>query len=598
MKKIYLLLAMAMGLSLSFVGANEHYRKAKAENLNCDNPCLVDTVTSQKFTNIFGQNNYETSADDTSLSSQYWLSSINNSVGDGYFKLQGSSTAMNPSMMESPFCFYSEKDSGFIEKINLNISSFVGSPTIKVYAREEVYLGNTEFYYTAYAGDEIGTYTYSDFTDNSLEIEIQYNYKAFGIKVIGATNSLTFTSITATWCNAVCEEIIMDVDDEPKAFCTTWGTTYSLISTNTKVFEIKEDKKIVPLCGGHAYLLVVVDGNTFKFNVTIQETIAVNPVSMSVTNTKHQGSDATGWEVVENLSDLKSGELIVFAYILNDETIYIPTNSLLSVAWFGATEESVEKVGNLYTFLDNQPAPMTAVKGEDGIWHIYYEQGVISYTLGAKIDDEDGYVSFAYTVENSNWTIDIVNGKVILMNTKADDETLQFDLGDPSFGMTYIDNYEEIQLLHYVGESDETFVIDDTVDGFSPALYFAHQFLNCFEDVCKPDGAGSTAIEEVIDEIFGSEAFTDLGGVSLDMLKYALPNEDGDTIQQAVSLYDYLVARYGIDDVLDRGITPINSGMIKLSDTEASTISIAIIMSAMTLIGPSLLFLKKKKFVK
>ena len=590
---------MAMGLSLSFVGANEHYRKAKAENLNCDNPCLVDTVTSQKFTNIFGQNNYETSADDTSLSSQYWLSSINNSVGDGYFKLQGSSTAMNPSMMENPFCFYSEKNSGFIEKINLNISSFVGSPTIKVYAKEEVYLGNTEFYYTAYAGDEIGTFTYSDFIDNSLEIEFENNYKAFGIKVIGATNSVSFTSIVATWCNATSNNLSLKINDSPKTIsCVTWGNTYSLASSNSKIFKVTDDNKVEPLCAGFAKLLIIVDGHTFDFNVTILEVIPVNSISINATTSDPGDSSNVGWEVVENISDLKSGEIVTFGYIEDSETIiHIPTNEINpSFSWFNGRAVPVSQPGNLYQFSEkNEPAPMMIEKDENGNWHFYYKNTNGTFVLGTRADDE-GYLKLDDIPLDYDFTISIdANGFAIIKNTKSDAQKIQCDDSDSTIGLTGSDEYCPIKLLHYIGERTETFTIDDTVDGFSPALYFAHQFLNCFEDVCKPDGAGSTAIEEAINEIFGSEAFTDLGGVSLDMLKYASANEDGDTIQQAVSLYNYLVTRYGIDDVLNRGITPINSGMIKLSDTEASTISIAIIMSAMTLIGTSLLFFKKEK---
>lgn len=612
MKKFGLIVALALGLGCSLVGAKEQFNKAKAESLNCTNPCLVDTIKAADLIQVTGQNHFETEED--SFNSQYWLAAASSkfdvSTAMDYFIITGSNTPMD-SMLSSPYCFYSKKDTGIIEKIQLNLTETPkyktdGDATFEIYARETPYDGFGCFYTSNLIGTKITSLTLADFVDNSLEINFDGDFKGFGIKVVGYNKRIVLSSIVATWCNATLDESIEANygDDAKNIKCTTWGNiSYSFETADPLVYKIVNNQ-LVPTGGGYAQLIIVVDGHKILVDgVLIHENIQPINVLSTATGT---GDGEFCWQVVENISQLKSGDLITFAYFSENEeegpTVYTPTSSFMEgITWFGPNSSGFEEhheIEGLFKFIGSQPVPMTASQGDDGYWRIYFNDNNGTNILGAQFDNL-GVLRLSIGLNNYDWIINIENdGLVTLMNTKSTTRIVQFDPEDHSFGMGDIGDFSQFKLLRYVGNNSVSFSINDTINNNSLALKFAHQFLNSLENVCSPDGAGNAAIEKAINEIFESEAFTDLRGVSLDMLKYASAKEDGDTIQQAVSLYDYLVTRYGIDDVLNRGITPINSGMIKLSDTEASTISIAIIMSAMTLIGPSLLFLKKKKFVK
>ena len=248
---------------------------------------------------------------------------------------------------------------------------------------------------------------------------------------------------------------------------------------------------------------------------------------------------------------------------------------------------TVGKVGDYYTFYNTNGYLGCHSSGTSGDNYAYFD---------ADIDDENNYNYF---------TVSFSEGNVVITSVYNSSRTLQFNSTRFCF---YGSNQSPVQL--YKG-----------TDGYSPSgESFANtnavvqkavlQFAVHFNDTMQCVNGGSTANVSTKWSTLSSDFSTALSGFTGDNLThfkalfaYAYSVEGGDTLQDMLARYDYIVAKYKLADFLNTAAdrpevaqSPHISPLINIIGEKTNTVALIVIISmvSVTAIG-GYFFLRKRK---
>ena len=142
--------------------------------------------------------------------------------------------------------------------------------------------------------------------------------------------------------------------------------------------------------------------------------------------------------------------------------------------------------------------------------------------------------------------------------------------------------------------SGSIFLFKEVTTTTNPALEYAQNFLSAF--TCDATGTNAPTFASGKSWASLKTAFQALTTPHQNALKNATANESGTDIEKAVARYDYVVAKYGYENFMNRTITNSANKMNVFNGN--STNNILLILGSISLLGGLTYlayFLKKRK---
>ncbi|MCQ2976236.1 MAG: hypothetical protein MJ211_15660 [Bacteroidales bacterium] len=206
---------------------------------------------------------------------------------------------------------------------------------------------------------------------------------------------------------------------------------------------------------------------------------------------------------------------------------------------------------------------------------------------------------------NDKWNVSIENGIATITNKSNNDINLTYDTEYHCYDAMGLDG--EISIFKFENSGSNKVYLNDcgnTEESF--ALLFSHKFLNVFSNVCDINGnTDINLLKEKWDDIFITpcDEFANLNAISFLMLQNAEADPNGDPIQQAAALYEYIVGKYAEFDFsnrnyLERAIPAsaikFNSNQLIYDESDGTLICI-LLVSSFALLSSTFLLIRKKK---
>lgn len=610
MKKSLLLgitLALAVGASTGALLANKPISKsAKAEA----DPLLV--------TETFNAEHFAFEGDSKSLS---WtsLKSRTKYFGDFSIKTDGITFDLpTASSAQSKYYGFEVTDSiGSIRDITIQFGSGsfnAAGYSLSLYGKNGVYEKTTDLYDEATQGTLVKSFGYKEKNDNEeVTFRFEDDYKAFGL-VNPSMNgrSILIKSITVTW--KITESFIyvpetdltleMDGEAHETGILVYGPATY--VSSNPNVFTVDENGLVTATGGGAADLTITHDNKDYTYHIRVNEETNLLAVTSPADSQSREG-----WELITDVSSISDNDIIAFIAYDSKNNIYYSMDHIYGTPYQFVSPYDGITLNPETGLLEGDINKIVAIRNNPSssvfsfiIEYIDEGERVINpiglYPL-PDISEESGfYEQLSFSESNPKWNLSIgENNYIELENCGCPGSYLAYMDGD-----FYIESdveYSEegnlpIFIYRYVGEA--SIPLDDTQeDGSRPALTYCHMFLNVFANICSPDGnTDRQAVIQGLDYCAASPLYNDMTMISRLMLVNAVANEDGDTIQKAMALYDYLIIRYEYADnqFLNRHPTAPSSSNKLVIDSNSAAV-FAVIMIGLLSTTALMFFLKKRK---
>ena len=387
----------------------------------------------------------------------------------------------------------------------------------------------------------------------------------------GSTTTKTLSSIAVS--NATTTYTVGDEFVKPTVTATYSDTTTAIV-TSSATFEGYD----------------MSTAGTYTVNVSYTEGSVTKTTSYSIT--VNAGSSTTKtYQVVTSASDLSAGDKVVVVGSNNDAYYYMtgsaksetlpwylvgnevtPSNNQISGNNF--TEWTVGKSGTYFTFTNNSNDLYGYVNGT----HYSLNLGP-TYTMNSTttnvVNDYSGVNTWTYTITDSS-----TGAATLYANSSAN---------------VYLEYYNS-SFCGYKNApvSGSIFLFKEVTTTTNPALEFAQNFLSAF--TCDATGTNAPTFASGKSWASLKTAFQALTTPHQNTLKNATANESGTDIEKAVARYDYVVAKYGYENFMDRTIT--NSANKMNAFNGNSTNNILLILGSISLLGGLTYlayFLKKRK---
>ena len=227
--------------------------------------------------------------------------------------------------------------------------------------------------------------------------------------------------------------------------------------------------------------------------------------------------------------------------------------------------------------------------GTIGAWTLQDSDNKYIYAAGG--NSNKNYLKSQNGATGAEWKISFDNGDAVITCTNgANRNVIRKNDGDDLFSC-YASGQTAVQLYKVSRVS-----FDDTEDNNSLALTFSHKLLTLIgNDVCSVNG--NTVYSDLQTAWTGlMSQYNSLSDDGKNMLRYATADENGDTIQKAVSLYDYIVLKYEFDDTLKRNPTSGNSNITNLViDNNVQSMPTIIILSTIILSIAFAIIIERKR---
>ncbi len=387
----------------------------------------------------------------------------------------------------------------------------------------------------------------------------------------GSTTTKTLSSIAVS--NATTTYTVGDEFVKPTVTATYSDTTTANV-TNSATFSGYD----MSTAGNYTVEVSYTEGSVTK---TTSYSITVNAGS-STTKT---------YQVVTSASDLAAGDKVVVVGSNNGSYYYMtaaaksatlpwylvgndvtPSNN--QIAGNDLTEWTVGKSGNYFTFTNNSNDLYGYVNGT----HYSLNLGP-TYTMNSTttnvVDSYSGVNTWTYTITDSS-----TGAATLYANSSAS---------------VYLEYYNN-SFCGYksASTSGSIFLFKEVNASTNPALEYAQNFLAAF--TCDATGTNAPTFASGKSWATLKTAFNALSTTDQNTLKNATANESGSTIEQAVARYDYVVAKYGYENFMNRTISNQANKMNPFNGS--STNNLFLVLGSISLLGGLTYlayFLKKRK---
>lgn len=467
---------------------------------------------------------------------------------------------------------------------------------LQIYGSNSAYSAASDLYTSGTAGTLLGTLTYTSATSNETTLEISDSYKYVGIK--SKSSALYLTSIEFDWrvTSEVQDDVTISQGDaqtlaHPNTLqltTTTTGTgsatsgvvTYS--SSNIWVATVSSTGLVTTVGGGKTVVSATFGDAVAKITITVTE--SWTEISQEKTTT------TSGYEKAMSLS-------------VGDVVYLVSQNASRELSGFSTTS-TVYGISTSYTDTPAYSYPLTVCAGSSTGTYAFKNSSnsYLYWTSGNSLNVNstlDAKTSWTVTFDSSG-NATILNcsdsARQICCNNASSSERFACYTGKTLKDDTA---YPCIQLMTYKSSgSTETIVYNDVSDDNSAALNFAHQVLSTLGEVCKYDGTTvSSELTTAWNSLFTSSNsyYAALNSTSKLMLKYATSDASGDTFQKLASLYDLVVAKYGLADHLERNAASSSNHYLKVNNGNTALLVISTILSLSALAAAGVVYLKRKQ---
>lgn len=457
---------------------------------------------------------------------------------------------------------------------------------------------------TASSSNFSGTVTYSWASNNACVTVPNSNV---------ATNTLTYVSagtatitVTATYGN-----------ESASASCTVTVTasTVTFLSWSASNFDVYDNQSLTALPG----TLTATWNNDDITHPTSGYTLAIGGSSISLPHAWSTNDDGklftvtyggqsasvsiqvtehlntiteTSWTKVTDASTLTAGDKLVIA---SDSKGKVATDISKQIM---GNVDTVFKDGKISGDLDSSAVQLT-LGGSSGAWTLQNSaRKYLSATAEKKLE-------WADSSSGNTWTISISDGDATITFATSSYGKFMYNVTSPRF-TTYTSNVSATMLLVQLYRSENS-TINDTNSTAQRALI---NFAKTFNTTMACDDEGDTANVTSKWNSVSTSFTTTLSSLSSDnqvVLKKLVANassvEGGDTLQDMLARYDYIVAKYKLGDSdflhssAGRGAVLYSrvSTLINITNS-TNTVAIIVIVSmiSVTAIG-GYFFLRKRK---
>lgn len=498
--------------------------------------------------------------------------------------------------IEANYGFYVTATVGYVRSVEVEYANYDligGTPgELAVFGQQDPYYGTTDMFYEELRGTDIGVLTYS-----SQKLEIKGNYKYIGFGSVEDTGPTYIKSITINWdlyefSGEEEDDITWDIDEE-EGVDMEYGDTHQVTAetsgegastdgeivwetANPLIATVDDEGVITATGGGHTTITATYGDVYIEGDVWVDE--YVNPVTKVI-------SQVGNTQTVRRMTEpemLKAGDIVMIVCEEYGKALgSVETDEEYGVAvdcTIDATSHTITDAGEgaMYFIVNGD--------SENGYSFTSLDGQTISYE-----NDED-YTGIAANYSKCLFDVTIgYNGTAVISNKAASTKYLKYSDTSESFDICPQGPITSIYKADITVELP--YEINDLVGYDSPALTFAHDFLNKISAICVSSGeTNSQALSNAWASVFSdsNDAFAAMNTISMLMLENAENDANGDTIQKAVALYDYILVKYGLEDNLNRGISSASRVVTKNASGTMIIVVTSILISgtiALAIIG-------------
>lgn len=531
------LLFLGTGISLINGSPTEQEKAVLAETT-----IVSDTLTFNIFTKDSTSSSFEYTSNTTFTSYQGYMTSYS----AGATKLIGLRNGASGGVQSEPSGIVTTKSFGRVRKITVVSSYISDSSALDVYGKKsESYESSGDLYVDKTMGEKIFTFNKTNGKEYTFSPSDDYQYIGFKTEA----TVLRINSITIEWEPLKSKPVIPEEELHISPDGLPHETGIQILgdfpvefeSDDESVFTVDENGLVTGVGVGEANLYVWYgegDNDYEIYHIVVTQDEDVAEIRMPLSN--ETLSEPAGWELVTDPATLKDGDVITFAS-------YSDGNYYVSSGWDTEWSNCIAVTSS--STLDDalSGATMISVLEVDGQFILYIEDEENAAFLGGFWSYDSTTGTWAFDMARSSsyhfWDISLDDNYLATISN-AEDENSIIAYGDGDF---WLGGDVLPQIYRYTGEYERGIVVTDKVNGESPALNFAQKFLKLAEN--------ATTDEEIIAALNAAKAtsqFTSLEDTSYMMFKYAEANSEGDSIQKAMALYDYIVGKCELEDFFDR----------------------------------------------
>ena len=258
----------------------------------------------------------------------------------------------------------------------------------------------------------------------------------------------------------------------------------------------------------------------------------------------------TEWELVTSLDDLADEQIVTLAAIddsMGEPVIKVFDCWSMDHDYISSLDDGYIDGNHLYS--DSAQGFMFDKINETHGYLSTLENGK-NQTIGCYMD-EDEFFQMTPTFTNANWAFEFdkdthvvnifqaINYKYVYFNYWNGCD--MFMVSDDTYFTTAPMYLFKDKFVHQGTRK----LSDVDMNGNSLIYNFSAALLNTFDGVCAADGnTDPTALTNAILSIYNSDESDALRAFSKKVFKYAIADENGDTVQKAAALYDYIMLKY------------------------------------------------------
>ena len=397
--------------------------------------------------------------------------------------------------------------------------------------------------------------------------------KAIQLYKLNSSSTTTKTLSSIAVSNATTTYTVGDTFVKPTVTATYSDATTADV-TNSATFSDYD----MTTAGNYTVNVSYTDGSVTK---TTSYSITVNAGS-STTKT---------YQVVTSASDLAAGDKVVVVGSNNDSYYYMTAAAKSeTLPWY--------LVGNDVTPSNNQIAGNDLTE-----WTVGKSGNYFTFTNNS--NDLYGYVNGTHYSLNLGSSYTMNNSTTNVVSSYSGVNTWTYTITDSSTGAAtlYANSSANVYLEYYnssfcgyknVPTSGAIFLFKEVTTGTNPALEYAQNFLAAF--TCDATGTNAPTFASGKSWASLKTAFQALATPHQNTLKNATANESGTDIEKAVARYDYVVAKYGYENFMNRTISNQANKMNPFNSS--STNNLFMVLGSISLLGGLTYlayFLKKRK---
>ncbi len=208
--------------------------------------------------------------------------------------------------------------------------------------------------------------------------------------------------------------------------------------------------------------------------------------------------------------------------------------------------------------------------------------GTVASVSGTISSSNDTTVTIT-TASNKTVTVFIKYGSDLDYDTLASKLVVGNEVSLKGFSSIYSTTYQLV--LPTVIEQSESYTAES----------FASDLLSLTTDICASSTSKASDLSKVWLTL-EQEKYTQLLVAQRTILGNATANESGSTIEQAMARYDYIVAKYNLNDFIGRNISSSSNNIINLNNSTTTIVVPSIMIISLTgLVALGFYLFRKKK---